>query len=832
MLRLAGLFLVLSGIATLTYQVVWVQLLSLSMGSTSASVSTVLAAFFLGMAAGSLLAHRMTRRLGDHLRAYVVLEVVIGVSGAVLLPVLLALDDIMAWTPAWLGTALWFKLVVSLLLMLVPTMAMGATFPVMASLLIRRDAQLGDRLGLLYSLNTLGAVLGALVSAFLFIPRWGLDGAVWVAVALNAVIVVIAVARMRGLPAEATTDEAVEGAQPITSSPRMRRLALAVLCGTGFVSIAAEVAYTKALAMFLDGTMYGFATILSIFLLGIAIGSWAIKSRLDRIEDPSRWLVAGLLLLGSSMAVSRLGLNLLPWAHDLADSMGTHAGLRGFVRTLAVFGVLLPATLLFGALFPLSLRLYCGTTARLRADVGRAYAANTFASILGAIAAGYVLIPAVGTDSTLLVCAVAVILLAVLLVPTIPAARVRGYLALASVAVLAIGIALPGLDFRALILAVHESRESAQAPEFLFLEEGKAGVVCAVRQDQDLVSIQNNGLQESVRRIGDPAHGPSTEKLLAYLPYLLHEAPKSSFCVGFGGGVTARALTRTDLESIRIVELEPAVVRAVEAALGAVEPLEDPRVQLSFNDARNTLLVEGRTYDIICSQPSHPWRAGAGKLFTREFAALVRDHLNPGGVFCQWCNLVRMDLDTLRSIVRAFFLEFEHGFVNLSLQSGDVLLVGSRSPVSFDRARIEARMGARMSDDLQRMGITGPVDLLRDFWWSRRECLVLTEGVDANTDLRLLSEVRSTVPLDDAEGSRRRIQWLVRSYGADMVPYLQPAEAGDLLWQVGRGLVERQDVVRAKQCAERLQPLDDRLAKRLRTSIRKVQRELEQGGRR
>ena len=296
MFRLAGLFLILSGIATLTYQVVWIQLLSLSVGSTSASVSTVLAAFFLGMGLGSLFAERLTRRFGDHLRAYVVLEIVIGVAGLALLPILLSLDEIMAWLPASLGTSLWFKLVVSLALLIVPTMAMGATFPVMTSLLIRSDRSLGDRLGSLYSLNTAGAVLGAVGSGYVLIPSLGLHGAVFVAVGLNALVVALGWRRRDAVLEPDADDKESDGPMP---APFVRTAALVVLAGTGFVSIAAEVAYTKALAIYLGGTNYGFSIILTVFLLGIAGGAWAIKSRLDRIERPAAWLAGGCSCSGS-----------------------------------------------------------------------------------------------------------------------------------------------------------------------------------------------------------------------------------------------------------------------------------------------------------------------------------------------------------------------------------------------------------------------------------------------------------------------------------------------------------------------------------------------------
>jgi len=189
---LAALYLVVSGVAALTYQVVWVRLLGLSMGSTSASVSTVLAAFFLGLAIGSYLAERITRNRIDSLNVYIVLEAVIGITGLALLPILLNLDHIMSSIPE-LGSLVPFKFAVAMALLVLPTMCMGATFPVMAAILVRRQADMGKRVSQLYSLNTAGAVFGALLAGFVFVPNWGLDGAVYMAASLNFFIVITAI---------------------------------------------------------------------------------------------------------------------------------------------------------------------------------------------------------------------------------------------------------------------------------------------------------------------------------------------------------------------------------------------------------------------------------------------------------------------------------------------------------------------------------------------------------------------------------------------------------------------------------------------------------------
>ena len=307
---LAASFLVLSGIASLTYQVAWVRLLGLSMGSTSASISTVLAAFFFGMAMGSYLAERITRNRINSFKPYIILEFLIGISGLALLPILLHLDGLLALFPT-ISTELSLKFFLALVLLSIPTLCMGATFPVMAAILIRRHGEIGLRMGQLYGLNTAGAVLGAALTGFFFIPQWGLDGAIYIAFALNMTIVLIAlyVSRSWTLPAMEPTPVAAL-TDPVTAGEdkAYRLRALIVLATTGFVSIATQVGWTKYLAIFTGTTIYGYAAILTVFLSSIAAGAWAIKSYLEKIHAPQMWMAMGPLLLGVSLIATRAGL--------------------------------------------------------------------------------------------------------------------------------------------------------------------------------------------------------------------------------------------------------------------------------------------------------------------------------------------------------------------------------------------------------------------------------------------------------------------------------------------------------------------------------------------
>jgi spermidine synthase len=822
-----ALLLVPSGCAALIYQVTWVRLLGLSMGSTSAAVSTVLTAFFLGMAIGSFLAGKILRDRQLGMAPFLLLELFIGLSGVLLLPVLLSLDHVMALLGS-LGTSVPMKFLVSLAVLAVPTICMGATFPVLAAALITRQRDMGADVGRLYALNTAGAVLGALLAGFVLTPRLGLDGAIFVACTLNLSVVVAGLLIRRRLPAASgrqqisqteTSTDVPSANQAIPDAPHVR--VAVVLFGTGFVAIACEVGWTKYLAIFTGATIYGFAAILGVFLIGIAAGSWAVKRYLKRRLAQPATLAWGLAILGAALLFSRVGLAQLPALLDYLNVLDASASVERGLKYLAVFVVLLPATFIFGGLFPISLSMYCARFTDLRRRIGEGYAINTIGSIFGAMVAGFWVIPAFGTDVLLTATVVAILALSWLFVD-VHARRRSGAIALAVTAILlAASWRLPHLDYAELITAApyrfDADAMAGKKPHFLFLEEGRAGVISVVTYDGKKAVLQNNGIQESFLGLDPAMEPPFTEMLLGLMPYLLHPDPESAFVIGFGGGNTVQALTDTPLQEIRVVELEPAVIAAVAAIQdGEVRVLQDARVELQINDARNSLLVERRSYDLIVSQPSHPWLAGAGNLFTREFFGIASASLNEGGIFAQWVNLFNMDATTLRSILQAYFDVFPHGFVFANTRTSDLLLFGSGRKLVFDYQRIQQRMRLpAVRRALSAAQVQQPEALLWYFAMSRDEALTAAGDMLPNTDTRIFSEVRLAGMTIDPRDEEDPYNLLRSNSSLDVIEYLNPEETARWLYLAGRYFYRYASTTRTRQAIALLESLDPPLAKRL-----------------
>ncbi len=255
--------------------------------------------------------------------------------------------------------------------------------------------------------------------------------------------------------------------------------------------------------------------------------------------------------------------------------------------------------------------------------------------------------------------------------------------------------------------------------------------------------LQKNGLPESAFNPKRP-HALLTETLLGLAPWLLHPEPRNAFVIGLGGATTVQALTLTDLASIRVLELEPLVIDAVRAAHGGEIPaLRDSRVEMVLDDARQRLLLEDRHYDLIISQPSHPWLAGGANLFSRDFFRLARSRLTTNGIYTQWVNLFHMDSQTLQSILQAFYGEFPYGMSLIVYDESSLLLLGSTAPLRLDTPALQTRLAQpTIREALDSRDLRQPPDLLRYLALSRKEALQAADNATPATDTNLLPEVQ------------------------------------------------------------------------------------------
>ncbi len=670
----------LSGFAALLYQTAWTRELSFVFGTSELAVAAVLAAYMGGLALGAAAASRYAARLRRPVLAYGVLELAIALSA---LSVPAGIRLINAAYVGLLGgaselpeggsaVATLFQVGAAFAVLLPPTAFMGATLPLLARHAVRSEAEIGSRVGVLYAVNTAGAIAGTLSAAFWLMPELGLRRTVWGGAALNGLVFALAALLARGAALLPTPQGPRSANSPVAPGAAWILPAIAL---SGAVSFAYEVLWTRLLGHLLGGSLDAFASMLASFLLGIALGSaFAARVATRRERAAVGFGVAQLGIAVTGYAAFALA-DRLP---DLSLRLG--AGPAAPLANAAVAAVtLLPITLFIGATFPFAVRLLARSPEQAAGATARVYAWNTMGAIVGALAAGFLLLPRLGFEGTVNAGVGASLALAAL---TALASRPRRR-RLAAVAVAA-GVALLALPARAPWDLLRASPLMVGAPrmEIVYSGVGRSSTVLLF-DIGDAFRLFSNGLPEAViDRVGklpllDLMH------LLGLLPALLRPGANDLLVVGLGGGSLLESIPPS-IESIDVIELEPEVLAANRFAAGqrAIDPLADPRVRVHIGDARGLLQLTEKRYDAIVSQPSHPWTAGASNLYTREFFSLVRSHLKPEGVFVQWMGLNFVDEALLRSLAATLVGVFEHVEVYQQGAAPGLLFAASAEPLA------------------------------------------------------------------------------------------------------------------------------------------------------
>ncbi|MPZ17350.1 MAG: tetratricopeptide repeat protein [Luteitalea sp.] len=789
---LRGSFLLVfaaSGAAALVYEVTWTRLLALQLGQGVAAASTVLAAFMGGLAVGAALGGRLGNRLSPKqaLTSYVGCEAAIA-GLALLVPFeLAALHPLLVITYANGDGAIFglFRVVSSLVVLSAPAAVMGATFPLASRWMVRGTSSAATDAGWLYTANTVGAASGAVLAGFLLLPSLGLSGTTWVGVALN--VSAAAGALAIGRRGAATWTGAARSAAPrrpgvgprrrgvspratrvTTARPRLAALALAV---SGFSSLTLQVVWTRLLALVLGPTTYAFSVIVTCFIAGIALGA-AIGSRLAaRTRDPLSGL-AVCLVVSVALAMAAAG-TLNRGLLLIADVVARPDAAFGNVlvwQVLIVAAILVPMTVAFGIAFPFAVAAATSRDESLVTDLGMIYAVNTSGAIAGSLLAGFMLIPWLGLHGTVRLVALVSVggAVAVTLAGGVKR-RGRTVTAMAAVAVLVWAWWMPSGDPLLLSSGAYKYAPLFRGPnlestltagQLRYYREGAAATVTV----RDLAGTRSLAIDGKVD--ASDAGDMLTQRVLAHLPLLLHPTPRNVAIIGLGSGVTLGSALRHPIDRATMLELSPGVVEASRfferQNHGA---LSDPRTRLILGDGRTHLLLGTTRYDVIVSEPSNPWMAGIASLFTREFFEAARARLAPGGVLCQWAHTYDISTADLKSIVATFLSVFPDGTLWL-VGEGDVLLVGSRGPLTAHLSRISnAWHRPGVAEDLAGVGALHPFSLLSLFIAEGSALRAWTAGAPVQTDDRAALEFSGprTIYAGGAPDNAARLRALARA---------------------------------------------------------------------
>lgn len=687
-----------SGLSGLIYQVVWSEQLMLLLGASHAAVATVLAAFMAGLALGAELAGRYGHRLRRPLLAYGLLEAAIACS-ALAIPTLLHAAERLesSWLSSGMatsggGASLLFFIGVAFALLLFPTAAMGATLPLLARGEIHHNSQLASRLGLLYGGNTLGAAAGAAASAFVLVPTLGVPHTVLVAVALNLLVFVLAWRIERSRPPESIEVRPDQDAEPARPAGRILWL-LPLMLLSGAVSFFYEVLWTRLLSHLLGSSIFAFGTMLSLFLGGLALGSGLVGLPILRRRDPVAVLAALQLLIALLGAAMFAGADRLP---SLAGNLGL-GRLGNFL--LAAF-VLLPLTTAIGATWPLAVRAFAGTARRAGRAAGEISAFNTLGAIVGALAGGLLLLPALGFAGSVRVAVATSLGLALMAWLLRPHSR-RSQAALA--ALLPLVFLLPLREPMDLLRLEPNApgTEDSERPELrsrgkvVFEAVGRSSDVLLLDQGMTW-RLTTNGLPESlIYKKGARMALLPVARWLVHLPAVLRPEAKDALVVGYGGGALLEDLPSA-WRHVDVIEIEAEVLAANQRIADARrrDPMADPRLHIVLDDARSVLRRSSRRWDVIVSQPSHPWTSASSHLFTREFFDLAAARLSDDGIFVAWMGNAYVDRRLTLILLRTLAESFPAVALYQPPGAGTLLLVGSRQRLgTTSNASLEADAG-------------------------------------------------------------------------------------------------------------------------------------------
>jgi spermidine synthase len=786
------LFLI-SGAAGLIYEVAWMRALGVVFGNTVFAASTVLTAFMLGLAAGSFFFGKIADRTSQPLKVYALLELGVGVYAFIFPSILGLTDPFYSWffrtfNPSFYPLSLVIFLI-SVVILLFPTALMGGTLPVLSSLWAdssrgkEADCGIGQSVGLLYAINTFGAVAGSFLSGYLLLWIVGVSNTIYLAGTANVVIGILSLilsrqlkrrqiakgpivspAKQRSheqkLPEASDTDSQFEG-----KHSKEQIIVLAAVALAGFCALALEVLFTKVLVFVLGTSAYAFACMLTCFIFGIGLGSFLCSRFIvDRIKSPLFWLGA----IESLIAVSVLGsipLSGKLWHIDYVLMQKVVGGRISFAREAAAHfldsaAVLFIPTLLMGAAFPIAVRICTPLWKAVGKRVGQLYAYNTIGCVIGSFTAGFVMVPLLALrDSFLLIVAIQLLLGAAIILFSqkrrflvgIPAATL-------SLAIIVIGfIKIPQDVFLRTINTYH------YPSEIVFLKDDATGTVTVHDTPDGNRLIAVDGIDVA----GMDLMLRTTQKLQGYVPLLVHKNPKKVLQIGFGSGETSGVGLGWGVDEYNIAEICPAVFEAgkffEKINRGSYQ---DPKLNKIIMDGKNFVKLTSRKFDVIMNDSTYPGTTGSSALYTYDHFKECREHLNEGGVLSCW---VPLDLrpEDFQIIVRSFqaVMPYCSLWMGLNTLNKHAVLLGTLSPLQIDFQRAKNLIERpHIAADLKEINIHSIYDLLDCFVVGKLGLQRIAGKGPLNTDDKPFLEFDASIKRDDEGCWIVVLSWISDNY--------------------------------------------------------------------
>ncbi len=787
-----------SGCAALIYEIVWFQSLQLVVGASAVSLGVLLATFMGGMCLGSIAFPWLVSRSWHPLRVYAALELLIGLLAIGILFVLPSVEAFYLgmFSSTHSGSSgsaqanIMLRAVVAGVCLLPPTILMGATLPAIARW-FESNRNGAYQTGLFYTANIIGAVAGCLGASFYLLRLYDMVIATYVAVTINAAVAAIGFIASRWLaytpncPEDGTGSiqnsrvvidgDVLEAEQGMNAKPLGNRVAYWAIALSGFSALGAEVVWTRELSLLLGASVYTFSLILAVFLVALGIGSSLGASWARQTTQPAMAFAACQLgaAFGVAWAAWIMAESLPYWPIDASLTQSPwHTFQLDIVRVAwAVF----PAALFWGSSFPLAL-----STAAKNQDpaklVAGVYAANTLGAIAGAIGASWFAIPMLGIQHSHQLLLGSLLGSATCLIVLSNAKQHiagRVWLGMVTCSLIFIAISIPKPPVGLAAYGRYLVTWMSDLPEYLYSEDGLSASI-AVSETSD--GVRNFHVSGKVVASSE-AQDMRLQRMLGHLPALMCAEPKSVLIVGCGAGVTAGSFVAyPSIVRIVICEIEPLIPQAAGEYFSDFNHaiMSDPRLEIVLDDARHFLLTTDEKFDIITSDPIHPWVKGAAALYSKQYFDLCREHLKPGGIATQWVPLYESSLEAVKSEVATFFEAFPEGTIwaNDDANGGyDLVMLGQAGAPSFDLEAIDQRLSgdnySAVADSLSAVGLRDPLYLAKNYGGSKPELAEWLSDAVINTDVNLRLQYSAGWALNRYTGPEIR---------ASMLPYIKYPE--------------------------------------------------------
>lgn len=733
------IFFFVSGMAGLIYEVVWGKYLSLFIGNTAIAHTIVLATFMGGLVLGNYYIGRYADRSKMSLKLFAYLEIGIGIY------CLLFLILVPIFSSFYVGIAKVFslnmmlinmiKFFFSIILIIIPTFLMGGTFPVISKYMIKNLEMKGRVISNLYYLNSFGAVVGGLLAGFYLIPKLGLMRTeitgVFLDIMIGLVILVFITMEEKGIiKIKIDKKEKALTNNLLSKDNISKKIMLAALIGIGLsgaTTFIYELVWIRLLSSVIGSSTYSFTLMLAAIITGITLGSWIVHTKVDKMKSPL--LVFGVLelLLAFVMILSILFYERIPYYFTLFRSSLTLTasayGLYQFFKMIICLLLMLVPSTIIGMTLPIITGFLTRNIKTVGTDIGKVFAVNTIGGVVGAVLTGLVFIPFMGTRTTYEIGILINILIGSGVVWIYLKNKKRIILTsvlLAFIIVFKISIGDSWSDhikvggnylykFRPNNF-LHYKKFFAHFDVLSFDEDSNTSVTVT-----ENISFDNITKVRSLRVNGKPDASNSvvdlpTMSLLGHIPMLLHGRPKNVAMVGLGAGTSAGVVLMYDsIQQFDMIEISSAVVRAADEYFTEINYncLDDPRLNLVIEDAKTYLKVVDKKYDVIISQPSNPWIAGIGGLFTKETFRICKNKLADNGLFVQWFQVYNMSDETVRIIVDTFNSVFPTVTVWKTTEN-DIILVGHKNGrVQINADKILRKMkNPKVAKSLKEINIT------------------------------------------------------------------------------------------------------------------------------